>query len=57
MSLIAGIVVFFGIHLLAMFGLRPAVERVIGEGPYRGVFSLVALAGFVMMTGFSHRRG
>jgi uncharacterized membrane protein len=47
--LIAGIVVFFGIHLLPMLGLRPALEGTIGEGPYRGVFALVSLIGFVMI--------
>lgn len=55
--LIAGIVVFFGIHLLPMLGLRPALEGAIGEGPYRGVFALVSLIGFVMIVwGFGMAR-
>jgi uncharacterized membrane protein len=47
--LVAGMVVFFGIHLLPMLGLRPALERVIGEGPYKGMFALLALVGLIMI--------
>jgi len=45
--LIAGLVLFLGIHVFS--SLRPARERLIaklGEGPYKGIYSLLSLAGF-----------
>ena len=50
--LIAGAVVFFGLHLFS--ALRPRTPgrdlRVrMGEGPYMGLYSLVAIAGFFLM--------
>ena len=45
--LIAGLVLFLGIHVFS--SLRPARERVIarlGEGAYKGLYSLVSVAGF-----------
>jgi uncharacterized membrane protein len=45
--LIAGLVLFLGIHVFS--SLRPARERVIarlGEGAYKGFYSLISLAGF-----------
>ena len=47
--LIIGILLFFGIHLLPILGLKPALEQQLGEGPYKGVFALVSLVGFVLM--------
>jgi uncharacterized membrane protein len=47
--LVIGILVFFGIHLVPVFGLKPALEQRLGEGPYKGVFALVSLIGFVLM--------
>ena len=45
--LIAGLVLFLGVHLFS--SLRPVRARLIaklGEGPYKGLYSLLALAGF-----------
>lgn len=45
--LIAGLVLFFGAHVFS--SLRPARSRALatlGEGPYKGLYSLVSLAGF-----------
>ena len=45
--LIAGLVLFLGVHVFS--SLRPARERVIarfGEGAYKGIYSLVSVAGF-----------
>jgi len=49
--LIAGIVVFAGAHLFSMLlpGQRDALKARMGEGPYKGVYSLVSLAGFALM--------
>jgi uncharacterized membrane protein len=47
--LIIGILLFFGIHLVPVVGLKPALEQRLGEGPYKGVFALVSLVGFVLM--------
>ncbi len=48
--LIAGLVLFLGIHLFS--SLRPVRARLIaklGEGAYKGLYSLLALAGFVLI--------
>jgi len=45
--LIAGLVLFLGVHVFS--SLRSARERLIdklGEGPYKGLYSLLSLAGF-----------
>jgi uncharacterized membrane protein len=45
--LIAGLVLFFGMHVLS--SLRPTRARIVGalgEGRYKGLYSLVSLAGF-----------
>jgi len=45
--LIAGLVLFLGVHVFS--SLRPARGRLIatlGEGPYKGIYSLLSLAGF-----------
>ncbi|MGF1544227.1 MAG: NnrU family protein [Parvularculaceae bacterium] len=46
-----GLLVFFGSHLFTAFARRPRAALVarIGEGPYKGLYSLVALAGFVLI--------
>jgi uncharacterized membrane protein len=55
--LVIGILVFFGIHLVPVLGLKPALEQRLGEGPYKGVFALVSLIGFVLMIwGFAEAR-
>lgn len=48
--LIIGLVVFFGIHLLPSFsGLRTRLVERFEEGPYKGIFSLIAMAGLVLI--------
>jgi uncharacterized membrane protein len=48
--LLAGLVVFIGGHLLAtMRGARAALVARLGEGAYKGLFSLVALVGLLMI--------
>lgn len=42
-------ILFVGLHLLASTPLRPALVGRIGEGPYRGLFSLFAAVFFVWM--------
>jgi uncharacterized membrane protein len=44
--LIAGLIVFLGVHTLTTFrGPRAALVGRIGEGPYKGLYSLVAAIG------------
>jgi uncharacterized membrane protein len=49
--LIAGVVVFAGVHLFSMLlsGQRDALKAGMGEGPYKGVYSLISLAGLALM--------
>jgi uncharacterized membrane protein len=57
--LLAGIVLFFGAHSISIFaeGWRNATVGRLGEGPWKGLYSLASLAGFVMMLwGFSLAR-
>lgn len=43
--LIIGTVLFFGIHMLPAFQLNKTFVERLGEGPYKGVFSLVSFSG------------
>lgn len=46
--LILGLIVFFAIHALPMFpSKRESLVAKIGEMPYKGLFALISLAGFV----------
>lgn len=48
--LIAGIVVFFGVHLLpSRPSLREGLIAAIGELPYKGVFAVLSLAGLALI--------
>ena len=49
--LIAGIAVFAGAHLFSLLlpEQRNALKAHMGEGPYKGVYSLVSLAGLALM--------
>ncbi|GBF57554.1 hypothetical protein PbB2_01221 [Candidatus Phycosocius bacilliformis] len=48
--LILGLLVFLGAHAFVRFrGPREALAGSLGAQPYRGVFSLVSLAGFVLL--------
>ncbi len=49
--LIVGIAVFAGVHLFSMLlpDQRNALKARMGEGPYKGVYSLISLAGLALM--------
>ncbi len=52
--LILGIVVFFGVHLVPISPLKKIIINRFGENKYRGLFSLIALAGLlIIIYGFS----
>ena len=48
--LVLGVLIFFGVHLLPSApGLRRTVRDRLGSNPYRGLYSLVALVGLVLI--------
>jgi uncharacterized membrane protein len=49
--LIAGLVIFLGIHSLAIVapGLRGSAAQSLGENAWKGLYSLIALLGFVLI--------
>jgi len=49
--LIVGLVVFLGVHSIRMVapGWRDAMIARMGEGPWKGIYSLVSLVGFVLL--------
>ena len=49
--LVAGLIIFFAVHLVSIVneGWRDRMLERIGEGPWKGVYSLVAIIGFVLM--------
>ncbi len=50
MPLVIGLVLFLGVHLLTtQTELRQGLVARMGEGGFKGVYSLVALAGFVLI--------
>jgi uncharacterized membrane protein len=54
--LLLGLVIFFGIHLLPTSpDLRRGLARQMGEGAYKGIFSLVALIGFMLIVYGYHK--
>lgn len=59
--LIAGLVVFLGAHCLPMAPrMRERLRQALGEGPYKGVFTLVSLIGFALIVygyGFARSEG
>ncbi len=58
--LVIGIVIFLGVHLLGMFlpQARNRLHERLGEGPYKGVYSLASLIGLgLMIYGFYTTRG
>ena len=56
--LIAGLVLFLGVHTLTTLREpRAALIGRIGEGPYKGLYSLVSAAGLVLIVwGFGRYR-
>lgn len=57
--LTAGLVLFLGVHALTTLReARAAMIARIGEGPYKGLYSLVSAAGLVLIVwGFARYRG
>jgi uncharacterized membrane protein len=57
--LVLGLIVFLGTHAFSMArGRRAAIIAKVGEGPYKGVYSLLSLAGIVLISiGFGQYRG
>jgi uncharacterized membrane protein len=49
--LIVGLIIFLGIHSIAIFapGLRERVRSRLGEGPWKGLYSLISLLGFAFI--------
>ena len=59
-TLIAGLLLFFGTHSLRILvpGVRARLVARLGEGPWKGLYSLAAIAGVVLMIrGFPVARG
>jgi uncharacterized membrane protein len=57
--LIAGLVLFLGVHSTRVFaeGWRAATIARIGEQPWKGIYSVVSIAGFVLLVwGFGQAR-
>ena len=58
--LILGLIIFFGAHLFSTFRSRAPgkdIRHRLGHGPYMGLYSLVSLAGFVLIVwGFGAAR-
>ncbi len=56
-TLIVGMALFFGIHVLTSTPLRSVLVGPIGEKPYKGAFSLISLVGLgLMIWGFGMSR-
>ena len=54
---LAGLIVFFGVHLLPVFGdLRAGLIERHGEPIYKTAFALISAVGFVMMLYVSGRK-
>ena len=58
-ALILGLVIFLGVHSVRIFGegWRTATRQRMGENAFKGIYSLVSLAGFVLLVwGFGQAR-
>jgi len=59
--LVSGLVIFFGVHVFSALRSREAGKDLrvkLGYGPYMGLYSLISLAGFILMIyGFGAARG
>ena len=52
---ILGIIIFFSIHLVPIFPIKNILINRLGENKYKGLFSLIALVGLlIIIYGFSH---
>jgi uncharacterized membrane protein len=49
--LVAGLVIFLGVHSIAIFapGVRERARIRLGEGPWKGMYALVSLVGFALI--------
>jgi len=49
--LIVGIIIFFGVHAFSLLfpAARDTVKARLGEGPYKGIYSLVSLIGLALI--------
>jgi uncharacterized membrane protein len=47
--LVLGLVLFVSPHLIATVGMRPRLVSALGEGPYKGIYSLVSAVGLVLI--------
>lgn len=47
--LILGVIVFFAVHFVPSSTLKPVLVNRIGEGPFKGLFSLVAALGLALI--------
>ena len=47
-ALVLGLVLFLGVHSASIVGLRERAVAVIGEGPYKGLYSLIAAVGLAL---------
>ena len=57
--LVVGLLLFLGVHSTRVFaeGWRNATIARVGEKPFKGLYSLVSIAGFVLLVwGYSHAR-
>lgn len=57
--LIAGLVIFFGMHSVAIFApqLRASARERLGDGAWKGVYAVISLIGFVLIVaGFGWAR-
>ncbi|WP_375192279.1 NnrU family protein [Marinobacter sp.] len=50
-TLIVGLILFFGVHSLSIINepFRNRLNSAMGEGPFKGLYSLVSLAGLVLI--------
>ena len=56
-QILFGIALFFGAHLIPLTPLKAGIKGALGEGPYKGLFSLASFAGIGMMVwGFLRSR-
>lgn len=47
--LVIGLALFIGSHLVGVIGLRERLLERLGEGPYKGVYSLLSIVGLVLI--------
>ena len=52
--LIIGLVIFFGMHLVPVTGVKSSLIERMGEKKYQSIFSIISLVGFIIIIyGFS----